>query len=1038
MKNVSHSNVKVLMFGVIVCLLLQGQSVKADYVFGQPAPFGPPVNLHATEYSASISADGLELYYDDWDEWVDIYVATRATTKDDWGEPERLGPAVNTAAFEWTPRISADGLELYFASNRDGSTYNGYEIFVSRRDSKVDPWQPAEKLGPMINSSFNQTLGSISADGLELYYGTGNSYSSGNTLMIATRPAKNSPWTETRVIAPGILGASPAISPGGLHLVFSSDSLPGGMGDLDLWMMSRQSVRQDWSAPVNLGAAINNADMSHHPWILHDCSAILYTVGKVGGDVWQVPILAGWDFSLQPEQAQNPIPHNNIMDVPRNGTLLSWDPGRFAESHDLYFGISRYEVDSATVDSTTYLGRQLETSYALETLTFSQTYYWRVDEVNAAPGNTVFKGDVWSFEAEPYSIQISDSDIIATASSSSNDFSVSDKTVDGSGLGEDDTHTIHTESMWFTAVGDADPWIQYEFDGVKKLDIMKVWNSNSAAEGFIGYGVKEVKLEYSKDGETWTVFEDVNEFSRASGLPTYNQYDEIAFGGLAAKMVRFNIQNNWGGFIQSYSISEVQFYMIPTEAREPEPASGSVDILPNAVASWRAGRDAAQSTVYVSTDPNEVADGIAPSATSNTNSIDLSSFDLQMGQTYYWRVDEVNEAEVEFVWAGPVWSFSTVSAMIVDDFESYGNGSPDRPFQTWLDGFGYSADEYLPVAHSGNGTGSRIGHDIWEEVSPNYNGKIMEGTIAKSGQSMPFYYSNTGGLASQIDREFAAPQDWTISGAKSLFVWIFGQADNTGTLYIKINNTKKMYDGDLSLNIWQPWQVDLASLGIDLKSVTTLSFGVDGNGASGMVLIDEIGLYRAAIEPEQTVSLVNDFDALAVGSSMHGVPGWEGWFGGAQWGAKITDTVAYSGSNALEIVGNRDDLVPNWPRVDSGVYVATAMQYVPTGTDGLMYFGPLSAYGLNSATWLGTLLSNCTTGMVYVDELTAGRTEASLLRDQWVQLRVVMNFDANTCDFYYGDVLLGTLACPRVMGFDIWPDENVDVIYYDDFRFESL
>jgi hypothetical protein len=76
--------------------------------------------------------------------------------------------------------------------------------------------------------------------------------------------------------------------------------------------------------------------------------------------------------------------------------------------------------------------------------------------------------------------------------------------------------------------------------------------------------------------------------------------------------------------------------------------------------------------------------------------------------------------------------------------------------------------------------------------------------------------------------------------------------------------------------------------------------------------------------------------------------------------------------------------------------------------------------------------------MVYVDELTAGRTEAPLLPDQWVQLRIVMNFDANIRDFYYGDVLLGTLACPSVMGFDIWPDENVDVIYYDDFRFESL
>ncbi len=87
-----------------------------------------------------------------------------------------------------------------------------------------------------------------------------------------------------------------------------------------------------------------------------------------------------------------------------------------------------------------------------------------------------------------------------------------------------------------------------------------------------------------------------------------------------------------------------------------------------------------QSTIYLGTDPNEVADGLAPSVTSNTNSINLIAFEVEMGKTYYWRVDEVNEAEADSVWAGPVWRFSTVASLAVDDFESYGNDSPDRPF----------------------------------------------------------------------------------------------------------------------------------------------------------------------------------------------------------------------------------------------------------------------------------------------------------------------------------------------------------------------
>ena len=546
--------------------------------------------------------------------------------------------------------------------------------------------------------------------------------------------------------------------------------------------------------------------------------------------------------------ASKPNPKNGKGDVPRDVTL-SWKPGDYAVKHDVYFGTTFDDVNNA--DRNTPMGNQLAQDHDANSidagrLAFGQTYFWRVDEVNAAPDHTIFKGNVWSFTIEPYSIQIPGSEIVATVSSSSNDVSTPEKTLDGSGLGADGTHAIQTESMWFTAMGDLDPWIQYEFDRIKKLDTMKVWNSNSTAEGFIGYGVKGVVIEYSKDGEIWEILEGATEFSRAPGLPTYNQYDEIVFGGLAAKMVRLNIKSNWGGFMQSYSLSEVQFSMIPTAARASDPASGSSDVLLNSVLAWRAGREAAQSTVYVSTDSNDVAGGMAPSATSNTNSIDLSSFDLQMGQTYYWRVDEVNEAEVESVWVGPVWSFSTVAAMIVDDFESYGNNSPDRPFQTWLDGFGYSEDEFFPVGYEGNGTGSGVGHDIWSISSPHYDGKIMETTytIPGSSQSLPFYYTNMGGAASQTERTFAEPQDWTIGGAKTLSIAFRGQADNTGTLYVRINDTKLVYPhtaSNIALGEWQVWGIDLSS--IDVQSITALQIGVDGVGVTGMIYIDDIGLY---------------------------------------------------------------------------------------------------------------------------------------------------------------------------------------------------
>ena len=553
--------------------------------------------------------------------------------------------------------------------------------------------------------------------------------------------------------------------------------------------------------------------------------------------------MLGGDMSL----ASFPSPEVGAVDVIRDSSL-SWTPGIHAATHNLYFGESFEDVNSASV--ATAAGLDVN-SFDPGHLDFGQTYYWRVDEVNGTPDKTVTKGLVWSFTAEPYSIPIPGSTISVTASSFSNDFSMPEKTADGSGLGADDSHGTSDADMWFTGSPDLDPWIQYEFDDIKKLDTMKVWNSNGPAESAIGWGVKDVQIEYSVDGETWDVLADATQFSRASGLPTYNQYDEIDFGGAAAKVVRFNIQSNWGGILMSYSLSEVQFNVIPVTASTPAPVSGAVDVAPDAVVTWHAGREAAQHTVYVSTDQAEAADGSAPSVTTSTNSLDLSTLDLQLGETYYWRVDEVNEAEAVSVWAGPVWSLSIVDALAVDDFEGYNNVSPDRPFQTWLDGFGYSADEFFPVAYGGNGTGAGIGHDIWSLSSPHYDGDIMEttNTLTGAGQSMPFYYSNSGGVASETQRTFAVPQDWTLGGAQTLSIAFSGQTGNTGTFYVMINNTKVTYQGDIALALWQTWTIDLATVNTNLQSVTKLALGVEGSGAGGMLLIDDITLLADAAGP---------------------------------------------------------------------------------------------------------------------------------------------------------------------------------------------
>jgi len=126
----------------------------------------------------------------------------------------------------------------------------------------------------------------------------------------------------------------------------------------------------------------------------------------------------------------------------------------------------------------------------------------------------------------------------------------------------------------------------------------------------------------------------------------------------------------------------------------------------------------------------------------------------------------------------------------------------------------------------------------------------METTIVNSGlQSLPLYYDNSGAGGhlnySQIDRTFAEAQDWTQFGITRLVVHFYGSLANTGQLYVKINNTKIPYSGaaaDIATEAWTPWEIDLTSRAALVRSVSTLSIGIDGSGASGLLYVDDIRL----------------------------------------------------------------------------------------------------------------------------------------------------------------------------------------------------
>ena len=74
--------------------------------------------------------------------------------------------------------------------------------------------------------------------------------------------------------------------------------------------------------------------------------------------------------------------------------------------------------------------------------------------------------------------------------------------------------------MWLSKKNQTPVWIQYEFDAVYSLHQMWVWNQNQMTSSDNGYGAKDVTIEVSTDGTTWTALADVPEFAQATGEPT--------------------------------------------------------------------------------------------------------------------------------------------------------------------------------------------------------------------------------------------------------------------------------------------------------------------------------------------------------------------------------------------------------------------------------------------------------------------------------------------------------------------------------------
>lgn len=210
--------VSLLLVGTMVNGLIGTlPSARAELIFEMPSPISDVINDGSFNWKPSVSADNLTLFWSSnrsGSGEFDIWTSSRDSTSAPWGEPSKLS-AVNSPASESSPSISSDGLELYFTRGSTALDRESFDIWVSRRSSVDDTWGAPEELS--INSSTEDEDPSISADGLELYFDSNRAGSF--NIYVSRRDSKSEAFGPPEVVLSSTGYAN--ISSDGL-LLFSS------------------------------------------------------------------------------------------------------------------------------------------------------------------------------------------------------------------------------------------------------------------------------------------------------------------------------------------------------------------------------------------------------------------------------------------------------------------------------------------------------------------------------------------------------------------------------------------------------------------------------------------------------------------------------------------------------------------------------------------------------------------------------------------------------------------------------------------------
>lgn len=193
----------------------------------------------------------------------------------------------------------------------------------------------------------------------------------------------------------------------------------------------------------------------------------------------------------------------------------------------------------------------------------------------------------------------------------------------------------------------------------------------------------------------------------------------------------------------------------------------------------------------------------------------------------------------------------------------------------------------------------------------------------------------------------------------------------------------------------------------------------------------------------------DNFDTYANGSTIAGQGGWETWDNAAGANTTVVNTQSFTAPNSLAVSGPAD-IVHQFAGANaaaSATWFARVQTFVPSNASGDMFFILLNQYApLGADNNWSVQVALCQTGCIsgtpgMVANLggtdVPGAATVPLITNQWVELRVEINFTANTYSVFYNNQLLETLpwqqtGTAQVAAVDLFSQSNT-VGFMDSF-----